>query len=57
MTIGELKRLIANEPEDTLVILQKDSEGNDYSPCDGWDTMVYVEESKANRAFVLIPIN
>lgn len=32
MTVGQLKKLLAAIPDDHLVILQKDAEGNGYSP-------------------------
>lgn len=32
MTIRELKENIKNEPDDKLVILSKDAEGNNFSP-------------------------
>lgn len=37
MTIKQLKEVIANLPDDMLVIVQKDSEGNAYSPLAGVD--------------------
>lgn len=38
MTVKELKEEIANLPDDMQVILQKDSEGNGYSPLAGVDS-------------------
>lgn len=37
MTVKELREALANLPDDALVILQKDVEGNGCSPCDGVD--------------------
>lgn len=46
MTIRELKESIANLPDDMAVILQKDSEGNGYSPLAAADPdVVYVPDS------------
>lgn len=50
MKLKELKDYLNELPEsmnDYQVILQKDSEGNDYSPLDGLDSeVVYVADSK-----------
>lgn len=32
ITVGDLKKLLKGESNDAIVILQKDSEGNGYSP-------------------------
>lgn len=32
MTIGDLRELIADQPDDKLLVLSSDSEGNYYSP-------------------------
>lgn len=46
MTVKELKEVIANLPDEMKVILQKDSEGNGYSPLAGADNeTVYIPES------------
>ena len=46
MTVKELKELIANLPDEMQVILQKDTEGNGYSPlCDVDAECVYVPEN------------
>ena len=46
MTIKELKREIDNLPDDMEVILQKDGEGNGYSPLASADAdMVYIPET------------
>lgn len=37
MTVGDLKKFIQDLPDDMQVILQKDSEGNGYSPLDDMD--------------------
>lgn len=45
MTVKELKNLIKNLPDDMEVILQKDEEGNGYSPLsDSTTDAVYVPE-------------
>lgn len=46
MTVKELKEAIANLPDEMEVVLQKDSEGNGYSPLAG-----------VNSIGVYIPIN
>ena len=49
MTIKELKEAIANLPDEMQVILQKDSEGNGYSPLAGADdNAVYIPETSYN---------
>lgn len=46
MTVKELKDAIANLPDNMEVIVQKDAEGNDFSPLYGVDPdVVYVPES------------
>ena len=46
MTVKELKEAIALLPDDMIVIIQKDSEGNDYSPLREADTdCVYIAET------------
>ena len=46
MTVKDLKELISNLPEDMEVILQKDREGNGYSPLEGGDSdAIYIPDS------------
>jgi len=46
MNVKELKKAIANLPDEMEIILQKDSEGNDYSPLRGADPdAVYIPET------------
>ena len=46
MTVKELKKSIENLPDDMQVIVQKDAEGNGYSPLQGADyDAVYVPET------------
>jgi hypothetical protein len=46
MTVKELKEAIANLPDEMEVVLQKDSEGNGYSPLAGADPdAVYIAET------------
>jgi hypothetical protein len=46
MTIKELKELITNLPNEMEVVLQKDSEGNGYSPLAGVDSdSVYIPDN------------
>ena len=45
MNVKELKEAIANLPDEMEVVLQKDSEGNGYSPLSDVDTdAVYIPE-------------
>ena len=46
MNIKQLKESIANLPDEMEVVLQKDSEGNGYSPLAGIDPdVVYIPDS------------
>ncbi len=46
MNVGELREYLKELPEDMKIILQKDCEGNGYSPLAGGDDeYVYVEEN------------
>lgn len=46
MNVKELKEMINNLPDDMEVILQKDSEGNGYSPLAGTDPeAVYIPDN------------
>lgn len=46
MNVKELKEILNELPDDMEVILQKDSEGNGYSPLSGGDAeAIYVPES------------
>lgn len=48
MNLGELKALLAGMnrlPDDTPVIIQKDSEGNGYSPLAGGESSWYVADN------------
>jgi hypothetical protein len=45
MNVGELRAALADLPADMLVILQKDSEGNGYSPLSDAEDGLYEAES------------
>lgn len=46
MTVKELIEQLQKMPQDSIVIIQKDGEGNDYSPLDGaYDENVYIADS------------
>lgn len=47
LTAGALRDLLAEVPDDTPVILQKDAEGNSYSPLSSVDTTDYVYEPES----------
>jgi hypothetical protein len=47
MTVRELKEVIASLPDEMEVVLQRDSEGNGYSPLSGVDPdAVYISETR-----------
>lgn len=50
MRVKELKRILSKLPDDLLVVLQKDVEGNGYSPLNRIDGVnnVYAKESTWN---------
>jgi hypothetical protein len=41
MTVKDLKELIANLPDDMEIVMQKDGEGNEFSPLSGMDSNCY----------------
>lgn len=45
MNVRELREVLAKLPDDMQVILQKDAEGNGYSPLCGGDEGMYQAES------------
>ena len=46
MKVGDLIKQLQNLPEDMDIILQKDSEGNGYSPLEGLDSdAIYIPET------------
>lgn len=45
MTVKELRKLLDEYPDDYVVILQKDTEGNGHSPLEGSWHGVYVPDS------------
>ena len=58
MNLGELKALLAGLerlPDDTPVILQKDSEGNGYSPLSGGEPAWYIADSTYSGEVYLMP--
>jgi len=47
MRVKQLREILANLPDDMEVILQKDGEGNGYSPLVGYDTnCIYEPDTK-----------
>jgi len=46
MKVKDLKELLTNVPDDTLVVLSRDSEGNNYSPLDDFSHQTYVPDSE-----------
>ena len=72
MKVAELREVIAEMPGEWEVVLQKDAEGNGYSPAvgaepglhvgDGWEIEVWDEEDEdvpegAEPCLVLWPVN
>lgn len=45
MRAGELRELLKGVSDDLLVVLQKDAEGNGYSPLAGGEVAVYQPDS------------
>lgn len=45
MTVGQLREVLAAQPDDRLVVLQKDAEGNGYSPLEQAEEAMYEAES------------
>jgi hypothetical protein len=46
MTVKELKEALENMPDDMQVIIQKDAEGNGYSPLAGTDSdCIYIADN------------
>lgn len=45
MNVGELKALIKDMPDEWSVILQRDAEGNGYSPADGGEEGLYLADT------------
>ena len=51
MTTGELKKLLADLPDETLVVMAKDGEGNSFSPFDSVSEGSYFESNKWSGDF------
>ncbi len=47
-TVKELIEILSSLPEDSVVVLQKDSEGNGYSPLAGGEAAKYLPETTCN---------
>ena len=45
MKVGKLKEILKDIPDDHLVVLSKDGEGNDFSPLDSYGLEMYEAES------------
>jgi hypothetical protein len=52
MTVRELRVLLANENADSVMIIQKDAEGNSYSPLSGLDGNAGYEAETASSGSV-----
>jgi hypothetical protein len=55
MTVKELKDAIANLPDNMEVIVQKDAEGNDFSPLSGVDPDVVYEPESTWSGYIYDP--
>jgi hypothetical protein len=45
MTVKQLKEVLAGLPDDMLIVISKDAEGNDYSPLSNLTTGEYTPDS------------
>lgn len=45
MNVGELREVLKDLPDDTLVVMSKDGEGNSYSPLSGHWNGHYIPET------------
>jgi len=54
-TVGELLDYLATQPRDRKVILQKDAEGNGYSPLADADESMYVAECEWDGDVYMTP--
>lgn len=45
MNVGELRKILEDAPDDFIVVLQADAEGNGYSPLAGADLAFYETET------------
>lgn len=58
MNRKELYEIIKDLPDDTEIILQKDSEGNDYSPLAGADpNCIYIPKTSYNGTVYSTELN
>ena len=46
MTKKELIEILADVPDDYLIVLSSDSEGNSYSPLSGYGKVMYMPENE-----------
>lgn len=51
MNVGELIAYLRDYPSETEIVLQKDAEGNGYSPLEGADTGIYIAASTYSGDF------
>lgn len=52
MTVKELKQLLDTFDDDDIIVISKDSEGNEYSPLFDADSGFYFEENSWSGDFV-----
>jgi hypothetical protein len=45
MNVQQLKEILADVPDDYLVVMSSDTEGNNYSPLSGWAIGEYVADT------------
>ena len=55
MTVKQLRDFLADQPDDRLVILQKDVEGNGHSPLDEADEAMYLADNTWSGDVYLTP--
>lgn len=56
VTVKELREMLKNEDENAIIVLSRDSEGNDFSPlCESYGYDNYLPEEDCNNG-VIYPI-
>jgi hypothetical protein len=55
MTVGQLREFLAGQPDDRLVVMSKDAEGNGYSPLAVAEEAMYLAETTWSGEVYLTP--
>jgi len=56
MNVGELKEMLSDFPDETIIILQKDGEGNGFSPLSDIYEGAYVPDSTWSGEVMLLKL-